>query len=217
MPHFSVYNYFERMMRMEIKERLNRIRKHLHLTQQEFADKLGVKRNTVATYETGKSNPSDSAVALICKEFNVNEEWLRNGTGEMFRADPSDILQQLAYKYHLSEADCVVIEKFVNMRPEARKALFSYMQEVITSFAYDNTVPHDPAYARIEPPQPADHIMETIKSQQKEDAILGISLEQAEAEYIKKISSSAKNMGSIASNTTEDTDTPTEKEKASGT
>jgi len=60
------------------------VRKSLDLTQQEFADRLNVKRNTVATYERGKSNPSDAAVNLICREFNVNEAWLRTGEGEMF-------------------------------------------------------------------------------------------------------------------------------------
>lgn len=67
-----------------MNERLKKLRKVLDLTQQEFADQMGVKRNTVATYETGKSNPSDAAVTLICKTFNVNEEWLRDGIGEMF-------------------------------------------------------------------------------------------------------------------------------------
>lgn len=65
-------------------ERIKMIRKYLNLTQQEFADKIRVKRNTVATYEMGRSAPSASAIALICKEFSVNEDWLRNGTGEMF-------------------------------------------------------------------------------------------------------------------------------------
>lgn len=65
-------------------ERIRKLRRALDLTQQEFGDSLGVKRNTIATYETGKSTPSDAAVALICREFNVNENWLRTGEGEMF-------------------------------------------------------------------------------------------------------------------------------------
>lgn len=56
----------------------------MDLTQQEFADRIKVKRNTVATYELGRSEPSDAAISLICKEFNVNERWLRTGEGEMF-------------------------------------------------------------------------------------------------------------------------------------
>ena len=76
--------------------RLKQLRKALNFTQQEFADRLKIKRNTVATYETGKSNPSDAAVSLICREFNVNEEWLRTGAGEMFKAAPSSVLDALA-------------------------------------------------------------------------------------------------------------------------
>lgn len=68
-----------------MNKRIKLVRNSLELTQQEFADKLKVKRNTVATYEMGRSTPSNSAIALICREFNVNEEWLRNGTGEMFK------------------------------------------------------------------------------------------------------------------------------------
>ena len=67
-----------------MKDRIKKLRKTLDLTQQEFADKLNIKRNTVATYERGKSNPSDAAVVLICKTFNVSETWLRTGEGEMF-------------------------------------------------------------------------------------------------------------------------------------
>ena len=67
-----------------MKERIKKVRKKLDLTQQEFGDRLGVKRNTIATYEAGKSTPSDAAVSLICREFNINEAWLRTGEGEMF-------------------------------------------------------------------------------------------------------------------------------------
>lgn len=64
-----------------MNERIKKVRKALDLTQQEFADELCIKRNTVATYERGKSDPSDAAVVLICKTFNVNERWLRTGEG----------------------------------------------------------------------------------------------------------------------------------------
>lgn len=67
-----------------IGNRIKELRNSLKLTQQEFADRLGIKRNAIATYETGKSNPGDSVVALICSKFGVNEEWLRSGSGECF-------------------------------------------------------------------------------------------------------------------------------------
>lgn len=68
-----------------MNKRIKLIRTTLGMTQQEFADKIKVKRNTVATYEMGRSIPSGSAIALICKVFDVNEDWLRTGYGEMFK------------------------------------------------------------------------------------------------------------------------------------
>lgn len=65
--------------------RIKLLRKHLNMTQQEFADSLSVKRGAIANYEVGRNEPTDSVIALICREFNVNEEWLRTGEGDMFR------------------------------------------------------------------------------------------------------------------------------------
>ena len=70
--------------RYKLNKRLKELRKTLDLTQQEFADRIGSKRNTIAKYETDTNIPSAAVVSLICREFNVNEEWLRNGQGEMF-------------------------------------------------------------------------------------------------------------------------------------
>lgn len=64
-----------------MNKRLKELREELDLTQQEFADKLSIKRGTIANYEIGRNIPIDAVVSLICKEFNVNEDWLRNGTG----------------------------------------------------------------------------------------------------------------------------------------
>lgn len=65
-------------------ERIKSLRQNLKMTQQEFADKLHIKRGAVANYEVGRNIPTDSVVALICKEFDVSETWLRTGEGTMF-------------------------------------------------------------------------------------------------------------------------------------
>lgn len=67
-----------------MKTRIKELRKKLRLTQQSFADALGMKQNTIASYEIGRIEPSDPTIKHICKEFNVNETWLRTGEGEMF-------------------------------------------------------------------------------------------------------------------------------------
>lgn len=68
-----------------MKDRIKKLRKSLDLTQQEFANKIGMKQNTIAQYEMGRTKPSDAIIFSICREFNVNEEWLRNGEGEIFK------------------------------------------------------------------------------------------------------------------------------------
>lgn len=99
-----------------MNERLKKLRKELDMTQQEFADSIGIKRSTMATYESGRNEPIDAVISLICKQHNVNEEWLRSGEGEMFE-QLSD--QQKIMKYTgmlLRDTDSVVanaIQSFI--------------------------------------------------------------------------------------------------------
>lgn len=185
---------------MNIGERIRKLRKTLDLTQQKFGERIGIKGNTVAQYELGRNEPVDAVFSLICREYDVREEWLRTGEGEMFKPKPSDILDQLAYKYKLFNFDYVMIEKFLAMPPDLRRAIYDHFHDVDAALAEMD--PYAPAYTGNEPPQPMDRIMETIKSQQKENAAPEMSVEQAEAEYIKKISETARKKESTASNTT---------------
>lgn len=68
-----------------MKNRIKKIRKDNKMTQVEFGEKIGVKGNTVTNYETGLRNPTDAVVLSICREFGVNEEWLRTGNGEIYQ------------------------------------------------------------------------------------------------------------------------------------
>lgn len=107
---------------------IKELRTALGLTQQEFADKIKVKRNTVATYEMGRSIPSDSAIALICQKFNVNEKWLRLGQGEMFRSVGSneDSLNMAACMGYLTVA---VVESDIDLQEcsyDFRDVIHSY-------------------------------------------------------------------------------------------
>lgn len=114
-------------------ERIRKLRRILDLTQEKFAERIRIKRNTVATYESGRNEPVDSVVALICREFHVNEEWLRNGTGEMFAQDSEDEMQALTEKYSLSAADRILIEKFVSLKADTRNAILEFMTDVVAS------------------------------------------------------------------------------------
>ena len=67
-----------------MNDRIKSLRKQLGLTQEEFAARIRVKRGAIANYEIGRNEPVDSVLSLICREFRVNEQWLRTGEGEMF-------------------------------------------------------------------------------------------------------------------------------------
>lgn len=66
-------------------ERVKELRKALGLSGEKFGEKIGLKRNSLSQIETGKNNLSEQNILAICREFNVNENWLRYGTGEMFK------------------------------------------------------------------------------------------------------------------------------------
>ena len=64
-----------------MNERIKRIRKEAKLSQEEFGNKLGITKASISRIESGINNPSDQTIMLICREFNVNEEWLHTGKG----------------------------------------------------------------------------------------------------------------------------------------
>lgn len=66
-----------------VGERIKKIRKEARLTQQKFADRIGAKQNTVAQYEIGRNVPIDPVITAICKEFDIQEDWLRYGLEPM--------------------------------------------------------------------------------------------------------------------------------------
>ena len=68
----------------EFKDRFKALRKELNLSQKDMADKIRIGRSAISLYEIGQNVPSDAVISLICREFNVNELWLRYGDGEMF-------------------------------------------------------------------------------------------------------------------------------------
>ena len=129
--------------------RIKKLRKALDLTQQEFASKIGSTQNVLANYESGRRNPSSSVINNICKTFDVSEKWLRTGDGEMFLAKPTAALDALAVEHRLSNSDYLLIEKFLALKSETRKAMTDYMREVvasITAMERDGSLADEPAF-----------------------------------------------------------------------
>ena len=77
-----------------MKGRIKEVRKALKLSQDEFGRRLGVTRGAITNLELNKVEPKPLFIDLLCREFNVNEDWLRTGEGEMFV--PLDREQEIA-------------------------------------------------------------------------------------------------------------------------
>lgn len=121
-----------------MKDRIKKLRKGLDLTQQKFADKLGIKRNTIAKYETGENIPSDAVISLICTKFNVNEEWLRDGTGEMFvEMDVEDRLMDWAGSV-LGGHDSKFKKRFVTMLMGLSESEWEFLEKKAKELATDS-------------------------------------------------------------------------------
>lgn len=128
-----------------MNERIRKLRRTLDLTQKEFGDRIGVKGNTIATYEGGRNEPIDSVISLICREFNVNEEWLRTGKGEMFAPAPSSALDALAQERGLTHREYIVLEKFLLLRPEVRADLIDCLMDIAAAINSDDIPAGTPA------------------------------------------------------------------------
>ena len=79
---------------MEIYERIKELRKKtLKMSQTAFGNRLGVNRDTINNIELNRLKKPEQKLSLyklICSEFNVSEEWLLNGTGDMFTSNESE-------------------------------------------------------------------------------------------------------------------------------
>lgn len=107
-----------------MKNRIKQIRKDNKMTQVEFGEKIGVKGNTVTNYETGLRNPTDAVVLSICREFGVNEEWLRTGNGKMYNEHDGSFTELLS-DLDDSDDDFIknIIKAYMELDQDSKDAL----------------------------------------------------------------------------------------------
>ena len=117
-----------------IGDRIKELRKnHLHMNQSDFGSPLGLGQSTIGGYENNFRGVSDATVAAICREYGVREEWLREGTGEIFAAGsvaPS-IVAGLAQEYDLDYFDQAVIGEYLKLDKNTRAVLKKKVKEFL--------------------------------------------------------------------------------------
>lgn len=108
---------------MTIGNRIKRIRQKLNINQKSFGEKLGITNSAICAIEAGRRNPSESVLLSIGREFNINEQWLRTGEGEMFIKTDDSLISELAKEYKLDSIDQFIVEFFVKCSPSERQKL----------------------------------------------------------------------------------------------
>lgn len=112
-----------------MKNRIKKIRNELHLTQQSFAEALGISRNNVAGYEAGTRSPSDAVVSLICNRFNIREQWLRTGDGEMVSKSKSFSLDEFVASRGGTDLELEILKTYFEIDPKIRRVLVEHFRD----------------------------------------------------------------------------------------
>lgn len=120
-----------------MNERIKQLRAAVGLNQRDFSQKTKIGHSTLAMFETGQRIPKDIHIAQICQAFNVNEEWLRNGTGEMFLESDSTIVSQLSSEYGLDAFETVILKGFLKLKPEQREFLKDRIKDMLSDILDD--------------------------------------------------------------------------------
>jgi len=158
--------------KLTINERIRYLRKDvLKMNQTDFAQSIGMKQRGASGMEQDGATVTDRAIKSICMAYNVNEDWLRNGTEPMYIQEPTFSLDKFVKDHGGTELELDIMKAYFELEHDIRAMLVQHFKERLTASR-----------------QEAEELTRTV--------------EEAEEEYKKSISSFAKNTTSTASSTT---------------
>lgn len=177
---------------MKMNNRIKELRKDLGLTLEKFGEHVGVKKNTMSAIETGRNNLTDQMFKSICREFNVNPEWLRTGEPPMYIEDATFSLDDFAKQHHVSNLELEIIKAYFELDEDIRNAVLSHFRKKFssqTAAASEPTSTSNPSTSSTAEPSTA-----------AKDSIHDKTVEELEEEYKKSRLCSAKQTDLSASN-----------------
>lgn len=118
-------------------ERIKVIRKELGLTLEKFGEKLGVTKTTISRIEKGVNNLTDQMARSICREYNVDYDFLMYGEGEMFTDLPKTIVDELCMQFDLDDFDRAVVEMYLDLPTELRQAIKAKVKDMVQKVDWD--------------------------------------------------------------------------------
>ena len=116
---------------MSINERIKCLRKELKMNQTDFGNRIAIAQGYLTNIETGRREPTEKIIKLISMEFNVNEEWLRSGNGEMFIEQSSVSLDEYAKSKNLSSLDLDIIRAYMDLDKDTRTKILNNLNNIL--------------------------------------------------------------------------------------
>lgn len=120
-----------------MKNRIRDVRKYYDLSQEQFGERINISKPSVSAYERGEREPTERAIADICREFSIDENWLRTGAGEMRIKSDGERAEELSMKYNLSVLEKRIMEIFVRMPTQYKAGAAAFVEEVLRDLGID--------------------------------------------------------------------------------
>lgn len=185
-----------------LEGRVYAIRKDQGLNQDEFGRTIGVSRSAICNYENGTRPVSEQSILAICREFRVNELWLRQGVGEPYKAKGEGVISQLISEFKCSNFEGEFLKSYFQMDKTEREQFVRAMYRLIAPFAknlsgknpfaeyYNLTPDAELIHAKAQADKAAEHIKalqdERIDRLEQENKELQARLEAIEKEDAEK-------------------------------
>ncbi len=118
-------------MDKSINERVRVLRNALGLSGENFGAKLGITRMAISKIENSKTGVTKANIMAICHTFNVNEEWLLTGKGEIFSPEPSNKVEELKELYSLTDFQTDIIKAYLNLSPDEKAVIDKFLKSCI--------------------------------------------------------------------------------------
>lgn len=112
-------------------ERVKEIRTALSLTLEKFGERLGVGKTAISKIEKNERSLTDQMAKSICREYNVNYDWLMDEDGDMFSDLPQTVLDELCLQYDLDDLDRFIVELYVGLPKNVRDGIKAKANELI--------------------------------------------------------------------------------------
>lgn len=116
-----------------MNERIRYIRETLNLSRASFGQRLGVSGDVINNLERGRVEIKEPMVKLICTVFNVREEWLRTGEGEMYSSAELFSLDRFVAERGATELELAIVKAYFELDPAIRQAVLEHFRARLTA------------------------------------------------------------------------------------